>query len=96
MKKHELIKNEVYKHENGNIVKYQFEGDNNDKIKGSFIGNNADIFYKDPNSNFNIKLLILATLEEKHWLESCITANKFIPYDKTIKTFIPEYVECTI
>lgn len=96
MEKHELIKNEVYKHENGNIVKYQFNGDNNDKIKGFYIGNNADIFYKNPSSNFNIKFLILATLEEKHWLESCIKANKFIPYDKTIKTFIPEYVECTI
>jgi len=35
----------------------------------------------------------LATPEEKHWLESCITADKFITFEETMETFIPEYVE---
>ena len=35
-----------------------------------------------------------ATPEEKHWLETCIKANKFVSYEEAIKTFIPEYVEC--
>lgn len=36
-----------------------------------------------------------ATNEEKHWLNSCISANKFIPRKKALKDFnvIPEYVE---
>ena len=36
-----------------------------------------------------------ATPEEKHWLETCIKADKFISYEDAMKTFIPEYVECT-
>ena len=37
-----------------------------------------------------------ATSEEKHWLETCIKANKFVPYEEAMKTFIPEYVECIV
>ena len=36
----------------------------------------------------------LATSEEKHWLNCCITADKFITFEEAMKTFIPEYVEC--
>lgn len=35
-----------------------------------------------------------ATPEEKHWLETCIKADKFISYEEAMKSFIPEYVEC--
>jgi hypothetical protein len=35
-----------------------------------------------------------ATPEEKHWLEECIKADKFISYEEAMKTFVPEYVEC--
>ena len=34
-----------------------------------------------------------ATEEEKHWLETCIKADKFISYKEAMKTFIPEYYE---
>jgi hypothetical protein len=32
-----------------------------------------------------------ATLEEKHWLEECIKADKFISYEEAMKTFVPEF-----
>ena len=35
-----------------------------------------------------------ATPEEKHWLETCIKADQFVPYEEAMKSFIPEYVEC--
>lgn len=35
-----------------------------------------------------------ATPEEKHWLNTCIEADKFISYEEAMKTFIPEYIEC--
>lgn len=35
----------------------------------------------------------LATPEEKHWLNCCITADKFITFEEAMKSFIPEYVE---
>lgn len=43
---------------------------------------------------FSYKNIRMATSEEKHWLETCITADKFISYEEATKTFIPEYVEC--
>jgi hypothetical protein len=46
------------------------------------------------NGGFMYENIRLATSEEKHWLESCITADKFITYEEAMKTFIPEYVEC--
>lgn len=93
LEKKDLIKDEIYKHENGNLVKYQFDGDINDKIKGSYIGHNADYFSRDPTSNFTISSLILATQEEKYWLEECIKVDEFITFEEAMKTFIPEYVE---
>lgn len=44
--------------------------------------------------NLSIPVNILeATPEEKHWLETCIKADQFVPYEEAMKTFIPEYVE---
>ena len=96
LEKKDLIIGQIYKHENGNIVKYEFDGDSNNQIKGSYIGNKADKFYRKADSNFTISFLKLATPEEKHWLEVCIAANSFISYEEAMKTFIPEYVECIV
>lgn len=63
LEKKDLIIGQIYKHENGNLVKYQFDGDINGKIKGSYIEHNADYFSRDPTSNFTISSLILATQE---------------------------------
>lgn len=94
IKKEELIKGEVYRHENENLVQYLFDS-NDTQIHGYFIGDKRNVFrnYNDTISKFTINKLKLATPEEKHWLESCITANKFIEFDEAMKTFIPEYVE---
>lgn len=50
------------------------------------------------NGNFNGSYLtfINATPEEKHWLNTCIKLDKFITFEEAMKTFIPEYVECTL
>ena len=47
------------------------------------------------NSVFVYNNMRLATSEEKHWLETCIKVDKFITFEEAMKTFIPEYVECT-
>lgn len=92
MEYNELIKNEIYTHLNGNIVRYENLNSFN-KVCGIHIGGfKSDLYYN--NGNFNIKELKLATSEEKHWLNSCITADKFITFEEAMKTFIPEYVEC--
>jgi hypothetical protein len=91
LEKSDLIKGEVYKHQNGNLVKYQLNGDFNTTIKGSFIGNNVSGFYKEATNNFTISCLKLATPEEKHWLEACIAANSFISYEEAVKTFVYKY-----
>lgn len=44
-------------------------------------------------SGFSYKNIRMATPEEKHWLESCITADKFITFEEAMKTFISEYYE---
>lgn len=46
------------------------------------------------NGGFAYDNMRLATPEEKHWLETCITADKFITFEEAMETFIPQYVEC--
>ncbi len=92
IKKEDLIKNKIYVHKNGNIVKYKYLTDFG-KICGKHIGESKNIFNNN-GGNFVIKELRLATPQEKHWLNMCIEADKFISYEEAMKTFIPEYVEC--
>jgi len=42
---------------------------------------------------FSYENIRLATSEEKHWLNSCIIADKFITFEEAMKTFIPKYVK---
>jgi hypothetical protein len=52
------------------------------------------IFYPNKGENLRDPVSILeATPEEKHWLETCIKAYKFVSYDEAMKTFVPEYYE---
>lgn len=92
IKKEDLIENEIYVHKNGNIVKYKYLSDFG-KVCGEYVGESKNIFNNN-GGNFVIKKLQLATPQEKHWLNSCITADKFITFEEAMKTFIPEYVEC--
>ena len=92
IKKEELIKGEIYKNTGNNIIFKCI----NDKtsygigfriINKYFVRNN----WFSSNSEY-----LLATPKEKHWLNCCITADKFITFEEAMKTFIPEYVECTL
>jgi hypothetical protein len=53
-------------------------------------------FMKSGNFNSSYINFTNATPEQKHWLTSCITADKFITFEEAMKTFIPEYVECIL
>ena len=95
IKKEELIIGEVYTHQNGNICRC--DQITNTTICGKYINITDHEFRKPPENpgNFRINEMRLATSEEKHWLNCCITANKFITFEEAMKTFIPEYAECT-
>jgi len=88
IKKEDLIEGEIYVFNDKFINKIQ-NGNLNIKFWISIPGK---YFHKQPSINRtnNIKL---ATPEEKHWLESCITADKFITFEEAMKTFITEYYE---
>ena len=93
IKKEELIIGEIYKSNKYNhIFKYQsINGNTNINISCNYrhfsrgcatIGQGLD----------NI---INTTSEEKHWLNEVIRLDKFITFEEAMKTFIPEYAECT-
>lgn len=54
--------------------------------------NNSCAYTKNSSHSWT-KNLRYATPEEKHWLQTYIEKNKFVTYEKVMKTFIPEYVE---
>jgi len=98
IKKEDLIEGEIYKIFNINIDKYVYFKQNyttNTQIHHlGFISDYNQYYVKEGyhellNPNFEI-----TTSEEKHWLNSCIIADKFITFEEAMKTFIPEYVEC--
>src|SRR5690349_9989428 len=93
----EYIEKEIYVNiDNKNIVQYEYLTDEN-KICGKFIrisDNHFQSDLEDHPGNFTKERLKLATLEEKHWLETCIKLDKFITFEEAMKTFVPEYVEC--
>lgn len=63
---------------------------NNDH-KGKSINIHRDTghYYKD--QGFTFTNLRKATPEQKHWLEVCEKADKFIPYDEAMKSFVKEF-----
>ena len=102
IKKEELIKGEIYHVQDGDfwmigLVTKSNNGDNNWSLRGdaTYITSknkfeiNTSWAYKSDTRTYR-----LATPNEKHWLNCCITANKFITFEEAMKTFIPEYVEC--
>lgn len=91
MNKNELKEGEIYTHSNSNIVKIATIHKKN--ICGQYIGGDFQELYSNNGGNFNTDLRV-STPEEKHWLETCIKADKFIKFEEAMKSFIPEYVEC--
>jgi hypothetical protein len=89
IKKEDLIENEIYVFGDNFINKIR-----NEKLYIKFwISMDGKHFSKTPVQN-NYSVIRNATPEEKHWLNLCIEQDKFIKYNKAMKTFIPEYVEC--
>ena len=102
IKKEELTEGEIYHVQDGDfwMIGLVTKSNNGDNGHYSFRGNATFIskelkFEKDQSWCYkaNRRTYRLATPEEKHWLESCITVDKFITFEEAMKTFIPEYVE---
>lgn len=64
-------------------------------VKGT-VGRRPNILHNDTyprfwmeNSPAAEKNIRLATPEEKHWLDWCILANKYVEYEEAMKHYIP-------
>ena len=93
LQKSDLKEGEIYTEpNNGNICMW------NKTDSKYFIGNRKSNFKKGEGGfgAINNYRLREATPEEKHWLETCIKEDKFVSYEESMKTFIPEYVKCTL
>ena len=93
IKKEELIIGEIYNCANISGSKYIVKIPN-DLYNSTNINKDAPRLHKMGNFTTETLQWSLATPEEKHWLNCCITADKFITFEEAMKTFIPEYVEC--
>jgi hypothetical protein len=47
-------------------------------------------FFKSSNYSYGLSDIQIATFKEKHWLNECIKADKFISYEEAMKTFKEE------
>jgi hypothetical protein len=91
IKKEDLKDGEVYVAINSQNNRYVFKKTNN--LKKCYNISHYNIFHvKTGNFNTIIKTFLETTPEEKHWLETCIKANKFISYEDAMKSFEPEFV----
>lgn len=99
IKKEELIEGEIYKCNTQIYGDYIMKAVGNLKNCCNSISLNSNEYNKKStfgiNSNIqNAFQYKLTTSEEKHWLNTCITADKFITFEEAMETFIPEYVVC--
>ena len=97
LQKSDLKEGEIYKQLDFNyIFLYNKNETFNSFNDGTAISTTAPRYCKRWTANGFEKDMIEATPEEKHWLETCIKADKFVSYEEAMKSFIPEYVECLI
>lgn len=94
LQKSDLKEGEIYKQLGFNYI-FQYDETFNSFSDGIAVGINSRKYYKRWHGNDFDHPMIEATPEEKHWLEECIKADKFVSYEEAMKTFVPEYVECT-
>ena len=92
IKKEDLIKDEIYKCNNSNNSTYIIKA--TESLHDVIAITPYDQFMKNGNFNGSFLTFTNATFKEKHWLEVCIAASKFVTYNEAMKTIIPEYVEC--
>ena len=90
LEKKDLVDGEIYKASDTRLT-FIIKATKNLKNVINIPSYNA--FMKSGNFNNSYLTFSQATPEEKHWLEVCIAANRFISYEEAMKTFIPEYVE---
>lgn len=87
LKIEELIEEEIYKQDlnKDGLLRYLFKKGLNKAIEL-----NSDFFCENWVDNQFKGNITKANKEEEHWLNECIKADKFIPYEKAIKTFQKE------
>ena len=94
LQKNELKIGEIYKSNNNKyprIFKYLDSSDNINE--GNNPNCNKKVFFKNGATvDYGLKNITKTTLEEKHWLETCIKEDKFISYEEAMKSFVSEFV----
>lgn len=96
MNKNELKEGEIYTHDNGNIVKFEYLNKYGYACGKFFIGGNCDRFNNNllnstgAFTTFNLKE---ATPKEKHWLKTCIKLDKFVSKEEAMKSFPKEVIK---
>lgn len=90
--KKDLIEGEIYNFKRGINISFIL------KWSKDQICSNLDLtkhyypsFHKKGIFSYHTYNIIKATPEEKHWLEECIKAYKFVSYDEAMKTFTQYY-----
>ena len=91
IKKEDLIKDEVYINNNHCRHIFKYENDLYNCIN-IYSDKSAKIntLFKRGNFTNNKLVFTKATPQEKHWLERCIAADKFIEFTEAMKTFEKE------
>ena len=79
LQKSDLKEGEIYKQLDFNYIFLYNKNETSDNFNdGTAISTTAPRYFKRWTANGFEKNMIEATLEEKHWLETCIKENKFI------------------
>jgi len=95
LQKSDLKEGEIYKQLEFDYIFLYNKNETSDNFNdGTAISTTAPRYHKRWTGNGFEKPMVEATPEEKHWLETCIKADKFVEYEEAMKTFVPEYVEC--
>ena len=81
----DLIKGEIYVHENNNIFRWH------EFHSSSCIGDNRKAYYKDQLFR-NEDAKRIATPQEKHWLECCERLGKFVTFGESQLSFVREWI----
>ncbi len=85
------------------VGKYYYSENYNDRVNNNFIlrldtHSNNCIYISDYMNNthtkcfdlgggFKNEITRLATIEEIHWFDQCVLANKYVEYEEAMKTF---------
>lgn len=92
LQKSDLKEGEIYKQLDFNYIFLYNKNETYDSFNdGTAISTTDPRYCKRWSANGFEKDMIEATPEEKHWLETCIKADKFVSYEEAMKTFVQYY-----